>query len=116
VLLTVVARDAISKLRDAKRSRVTDTAHIKRGLRRGDRGCRCVGPWLADFHVNHAAARRFDTGSVLHHVHDHERRHVAARRRHKQRFRTRLLSRARYPIPLRLHMPRSRLIPAFRWR
>ena len=70
---------------DAERRGVVDPSRVRARharprcarLRRRRRG-------LADFHVNHMAAGRFDTGRRRHHVHHHEGRNIAARRGRQQ--------------------------------
>ena len=82
----VVAGDARAQRRDAERLGIAAAARHERRPRRRDRGRRRGRRRLADLHVDDAAARGLDARRRRHHVHDHERRHVAARRGRDQPF------------------------------
>ena len=74
----IVPRDARPQRRNAERLGIAQRALAEHGLHRRDRRRRRAHRRLADLHVNDLAARRLDPGRRRHHVHHHERRHVAA--------------------------------------
>ena len=87
VPFAVGAGDAPPQRGDSKRFRIAERARGERGARRGDCRCRRGGRRLADFHVDDAPALRLKPRCRRDHVHHHERRHGAARRRLQQEFR-----------------------------
>ena len=78
VSVVVVTRDSRPQRRDAERLGVADAAMRERGLRRLDRRGRRRRRRLADFHVNDAGTLRLALRRRRHHVHDDERRNIAA--------------------------------------
>ena len=80
----VMPRDPVAQRRHAERRRVADVAQIERGLCGLARDARRGRGRLADLHVHDAPALRLDARGGRHHVHHHERRHVAARRGSEQ--------------------------------
>ena len=82
--LGVVPRDALAQRRDAERLGVADVAEVERRLRGPRRGARRGRGRLADLHMHDAPAARLDARGRRHHVHHHEGRNIAARRRGDQ--------------------------------
>ena len=78
VSILVMARDPRPQRRDAERFGVADAAMRKRGLRRLDRRRRRGRRRLADFHMDDAGAQRLALRRRRHHVHNDERRNIAA--------------------------------------
>ena len=74
----IMPRDARPQRGNAERLGVAERALAEHGLHRRDGGRRRAHRRLADLHVNDLAARGLDPGRRRHHVHHHERRHVAA--------------------------------------
>ncbi len=82
----IMSRDARAQGRNAERLGVAEPARRQRVARGRDRACRSRSRRLTDFQMHHLAAGRFDPGGRRHDIHHHERRHLAARRRHDQAF------------------------------
>jgi hypothetical protein len=78
VNFAVMPRDALAQRRDPERGGVVDPPAVERGVSGRDRGFRCGGRRLSDFHVDDVAAGAFDPRRRRHHVHHHEGRNVAS--------------------------------------
>ena len=74
----VVAGDSRPQAGDAERLGIADAAVGERRLRRGDGRGRRGRRRLAHLHVHDAGAFGLQERRRGHHVHDHERRHIAA--------------------------------------
>ena len=81
IRVSVVPRDARAQGRDAERLGIAKPAGRERGPRRRNGGCRRRRGRLPHFHVDDATAGGLDAGRGRHHVHHHECRNIAARRR-----------------------------------
>ena len=82
ISVAIVAGDAGAQGRNAERLGIADAAMHERRLRRCDRRCRRRRRRLADLHVHDAGAFGLELRCRRHHVHHHERRHIAAFGRH----------------------------------
>jgi hypothetical protein len=78
VSLGVVAGDSLPQAGDAERLGIADAGMGERRLRRGDGGGGRGRRRLAHLHVHDAGALGLQQRRRGHHVHDHERRHIAA--------------------------------------
>ncbi len=83
ISVRIMPRDARAQSGNAERLGIGDRAGQSRARRIARRLWRRRRR-LADLHMHDLAACRLQTRGGGHHVHDHERRHVAARRRREQ--------------------------------
>ena len=104
----IMARDARAQRRDAERLGVAQRPG-KRRARCRDRACGRRRRRLSDLHVDHLAAGGLDAAGCRHHVHHHERRHIAARGGRDQAF-CRILHRV-WPVDRRLRRAPAALLP-----
>ena len=87
VRLGIMAGDAGTQRGNAQRLGIGDPRSLECGARRRNGARRRRRRRLADFHVHDAPSLGLEPGRRRHHVHDHERRHIAAGRGRDQPFR-----------------------------
>ena len=82
--VAIMPRDALAQRGDPQRRGIVDPAAVERGMGGRYRRFRRRRRRLPHFHVDDMAAGRFDARRRSHHVHHHERRHVASPRCRQQ--------------------------------